>query len=171
MNDMPEVPIPDYDDPKEIYAFFGLTFYKAAVLEHGVLNLAVALLATDTPGITVSEVDKLYESFDKKTFGQVIRAARQKLDFPTDLEDDLEDALIQRNYLAHRFYMDHDIDLQRADGRRQMIDELIEILKHLQSVDARMDDLWMSAWEPLGITREWIEKKMQEFVTHRKDNA
>lgn len=32
---MPEIPNPDYDDPKEIYAFFGLTYCKAAVLEHG----------------------------------------------------------------------------------------------------------------------------------------
>jgi len=168
---MSDIPTPDYDDPKEIYAFFGLTYYKAAVLEHGVLNLAVALLATETSGITVGQVDKLYESFDKKTFGQVIRAARQKFDFPTDLEADLEKALIQRNYLAHRFFVDHDIDLQLPGGRRQMIDELIEILRHLQSVDTRMDDLWMSAWEPLGITREWIEEKMQEFVSHSKGNA
>ena len=135
------------------------------------MNLAIALLATETPGITVSEVDKLYESFDKKTFGYVIKAARQKFQFPVDLEADLEKALVQRNYLAHRFFVDHDIDLQLPDGRRQMIDQLIEILKHLQSVDTRMDDLWMSAWQPLGITREWIEEKMQEFVAQRKGNA
>jgi len=168
---MPDIPNPDYDDPKEIYAFFGLTYYKAAVLEHGVLNLAVALLATETPGITVGQVDKLYESYDKKTFGQVIRAARQRFNFPADLESDLKMALEQRNYLAHRFFVDHDIDLQLPEGRRQMIDELIDILRHLQSVDIRMDDLWMSAWEPLGVTKEWIEEKMQEFVLHRKANA
>jgi len=168
---MPEIPKPEYEDPKEIYAFFGLTYYKAAVLEHGVLNLAVALLATETPGITVGEVDKLYEKFDKKTFGQVISAARNKFDFPADLEAHLEKALQQRNYLAHRFFVDHDIDLQVPDGRCQMIDELIGILRHLQSVDERMDELWLSAWEPLGITKEWIEEKMQEFVAHRGGNA
>ena len=49
-------PAPNYDDPKELYAFFGLAFYKANVLEHGVMNLAVALLAQGNLGITVAEV-------------------------------------------------------------------------------------------------------------------
>lgn len=164
---MPEIPKPNYEDPKEIYAFFGLAYYKTAVLEQGVLNLAVALLATETPGITIGEVDKLYESFNKRTFGQVISTARQRFDFPADLEADLEKALLQRNYLAHRFFVDHDIDLQFPGGRRQMIDDLVKVLRHLQSVDARMDDLWLSAWKSLGITKEWLEEKMRGFSRKR----
>lgn len=170
MSKVPPIPEPNYDDPKEIYAFFGLTYYKAAVLEHGVLNLAVAMLAKNTPGITVGDVDKLYESFDKKTFGQVIHAAKTKVAIPSDFEADLALALEQRNYLAHRFFIVHDIDLVVPSGRRKMIDELIEILKHLRSVDKRMDALWMTAWESFGITKEWIEQQMQEYVAHRQAN-
>ncbi|GMV68545.1 MAG: hypothetical protein AMXMBFR76_09840 [Pseudomonadota bacterium] len=47
-------PAPNYDDLKELYAFFGLAFNKANVLEHGVMNLAVALLAQGNLGITVA---------------------------------------------------------------------------------------------------------------------
>lgn len=170
MSTVPLIPEPDYDDPKEIYAFFGLTYYRAAVLEHGVLNLAVAMLAKHTPGITVGDVNKLYESFDKKTLGQVINAAKVKFAIPSDLEADLALALEQRNYLAHRFFVVHDIDLMDPSGRRKMLDELIEILRHLKSVDARMDTLWMTAWESFGITKEWIEQQMQEYVAHRQAN-
>lgn len=170
MSALPPIPEPSYDDPKEIYAFFGLTYYKAAVLEHGVLNLAVALLAKKTPGITVGDVDNLYASFDKRTFGHVISVAKTKFDFPSDLETDLALALEQRNYLAHRFFVVHDIDLMVPSGRRKMIDELIDILRHLRSVDARMDALWMTAWESFGITKEWIEKAMQEYVADRREN-
>ena len=28
MSDAPQIPVPDYDDPKEIYAFFGLAYYQ-----------------------------------------------------------------------------------------------------------------------------------------------
>lgn len=168
---MPEIPQPDNDDPKEVYAFFGLTYYQAAVLEHGVLNLAVAMLAKNAPGITVGDVDKLYDSFDKKTFGPIIKAAtKSKCKIPDDLEADLSVALDQRNYLAHRFFIVHDIDFMIPAGRRKMIDELIEILKHLQSVDKRMDKLWMTAWESFGITKENIEQMMQEYVAHRRGN-
>ena len=170
MSETEQIPRPSYDDPKEIYAFFGLTYYRAAVLEHGVLNLAVAMLARDLPGLTVGHVDRLYESFDKKTLGQIINAAKSKLAIPADFEADLALALENRNYLAHRFFIVHDVDLVVPSGRRKMIDELIEILKHLESVDARMEKLWMSAWEPLGITTEWIEQQMQEYIAHRQAN-
>lgn len=168
---MAQIPTPDFEDPKEVYAFFGLTYYKAAVLEHGVLNLAVALLATNTPGVTVGDVDKLYESFDKHTFGQIVRAAKAKFSFPEALEADVAKALRQRNYLAHRFWMGHDIDIQTEEGRRHMIKELTSIFRHLHSVDERMDKLWMSAWEPLGITHEWIEEAMDRFMEHQKGKA
>ena len=167
---MPQIPEPNYDDPKEIYAFFGLTYYQAAVLEHGVLNLAVAMLAKNISGITVDDVDKLYESFDEKTFGHVINAAKAKFAVSSDLEADLAIALKQSNYFAHRFFVVHVIDLMVPSGRREMIDELIEILEHLRSVDTRMNALWMTAWESFGITKEWIEQQMQEYVAHRQAN-
>ena len=166
---MPELPRPNYDDPKEVYAFFGLAYYQAAVLEHGVLNLAVAMLAKRVPGITAGDVEGLYQSFDKSTFGQVINVAKAKFDIPSGLESDLALALEKRNYLAHRFFVVHDIDFMTPTGRRAMIDELIEILEHLQSVDTRMDDIWMSAWESFGITKEWIEQKKREFVSERNN--
>ena len=165
---LPEIPEPDYEDPKEVYAFFGLAYYQAAVLEHGVLNLAVAMLAKDVPGITAGDVDKLYESFDKHTFGQVIKAAKAEFDISTTLETDLAIALKQRNYLAHRYFIVHDIDFLASSGKRKMIDELIEILKHLKSVDMRMDELWKTAWESFGVTDEWIKEQMQAYVAERQ---
>ena len=164
---MPEIPKPDYDDPKEVFAFFGLAYYQAAVLEHGVLNLAVAMLAKRVSGITVGDVERLYESFDKSTFGQIIKAAKVRFEIPSDLEADLDFALEKRNHLAHHFFVVHDIDFLTSSGQRKMINELIEILEHFQSVDRRMDEIWMRAWESFGITKEWIEQKTREFVSER----
>ncbi len=161
---MPEIPEPDYDDPKEVYAFFGLAYYQAAVLEHGVLNLAVAMLAKNVPGIAADDVEKLFESFDNQTFGQVINAAKSKFDIGSELEADLSDALKQRNYLAHRFFIVHAENFKVSSGRRIMIEELTKILKHLMSVDTRMDEIWMKAWESFGLTKELIEKLRQEQV-------
>ena len=164
---MPEIPKPDYDDPKEVFAFFGLAYYQAAVLEHGVLNLAVAMLAKRVPGVTAGDVERLYESFEKSTFGEIIKAAKTRFEVPTDLEADLALALEKRNYLAHRFFFVHDIDFMTPSGKRKMIDELIEILEHFQSVDIRMDEIWLRAWESFGVTKEWIEQKTREFVSER----
>ncbi len=39
------MPEPNLDDPKEVYAHFGLAVYRAQVMEEGLINLAVALSA------------------------------------------------------------------------------------------------------------------------------
>lgn len=162
------IPEPNYDDPKELYAFFGLAYYNAALLEHGVLNLAVAMLAKQDLGITVGDVNKLYESFDKATFGRIINRAKKLFTFPDDVEADLKKALDYRNYLAHKFFVVHDTDLLTPKGRNGMIDELNDIIRFLKPLDARMDVIWKSAWETFGITQEWIDQQFDALVKHRK---
>lgn len=162
--------MPNYEDPKEIYTFFGLAYYQAAVLEHGVLNLAVALRAKEGTGVTWDDVDRLYDSFDMKTFGPIIEIAREKVQFSDGLEADLATALSHRNYLAHRFFVVHADKLTSPGGRREMIDELRDILRQLQAVDVRMDELWISAWDSLGVRREWIEQEMERYASRRQAN-
>ncbi|GEC96144.1 hypothetical protein ZRA01_22170 [Zoogloea ramigera] len=157
-------PTPDYDDPKEIYAFFGLAFYKANVLEHGVLNLAVALLIQGNLGISAADVIQLYESFDEKTFGQVVKVTKRWHSFPDAFVADLNLALKYRNHLAHHFFREHDINHMSPAGRKKMIDELIDIWIHLAKVDQVMDEYWLSAWESHGVTKEWIDKQIEADV-------
>ena len=103
-NDQYAIPEPDYENPKELYAFFGLAFYKANVLEQGVLNFAVAMKAEDDPNFTFEDFDQIYEVLDKSTFGKIIHVVRKKLDPSGEMLERLEAALEKRNYLAHRFF-------------------------------------------------------------------
>ncbi|MBN1844834.1 MAG: hypothetical protein JW810_04060 [Sedimentisphaerales bacterium] len=158
-----EIPKPEYDDPKELYAFFGLAFYNAQVLEQGVVNLAVALNAKGKGNVTVGDVLGLYEDYDGKTFGKVLGAAQQFTTFSPSLEVDLKKVLGYRNYLAHSFFIEHSEDALHGDGRRAMIDELRTILEFLVRVDSEFDPVWMSAWHVLGVTQEWFERKFAEI--------
>ena len=157
------IPVPDYDDPKELYAFFGLTFYNAQVLEQGVVNLAVALNAKGTSNVTAGDVLGLYDELDRDTFGKVLREARSLTTFPDGLEGDLQKALDYRNYLAHRFFVEHSEAAVTASGRKQMIDELRSILEFLVRVDTEFDPIWMSAWNALGVTKERFNRKFEEI--------
>lgn len=162
------VPDPEYDDEKELWAFFGLAFYRMNLLEQGVINLAVALSARNIEGVTVKDVDRLYDDYDQNTFGKIFRAANSLMDLPEGIEADLQKALRYRNYLAHSFFLSHDADLITENGRKKMIDELAEIMEFLGSLDKAVDDLWMNAWEVLGITREWIEDNYKQFIDARR---
>ncbi len=162
-----EIPSPDYDDPKELYAFFGLTFYAAQVLEQGVVNLAVALKASGDPNITSQLIFDLYDDVGGKTFGQVLRIARNHIIIPTTLDADLSIALKKRNHLAHHFFVEHDYDLLTSDGRRKCIDLLIEVLRFFKRVDNDFDPVWHSAWAQFGVTQEVIDRILEEIGVSR----
>ncbi len=160
---MPDIPDPEYDDPKEVYAFFGLAYYQAAVLEQGVINLAVAINAQEIEGVTIGDLKLLYNSFEDKTFGQIIHIAKTKFQLPEELENDLNVAREKRNYLAHKFFAINAENNMRLAGRKKMIKELVEILSFIQDVDLRMDAYWIDAWKVFGVTKEWIQQETKKL--------
>lgn len=159
----PEVPDPDYDDPKEVYALFGLAYYSMQVLEQGLVNLGVALSVKEVPGARFKTVGEIYDAMDDKTFGQVLRATRDQTGIPPHFATDLEEALQKRNYLAHRFFVVHDLDIRSAEGRRRMVDELRDVVMFVKRLDKEMDKVWMRAWERLGVTQEWIDRQIERL--------
>lgn len=160
---MPDIPDPEYDDPKEVYAFFGLAYYQAAVLEQGVINLAVAITAQEIEGVTTGDLKSLFSSFEDKTFGQVVHIAKTKFQLPEDLENDLNVAREKRNHLAHKFFAINAENHMWPEGRKKMIEELIEILSFIQNVDIRMDDYWINAWKVFGVTKEWVQQETKRL--------
>jgi hypothetical protein len=160
----PIIPEPDYDDPKEVYAFFGVAFYITQVCEQGVVNLAVALHASRVPRITRAMIVDLFTKHEGRTFGAVLRAARQLLGVPVDLDKDMERVLRLRNRLAHTFFVEHAERLLSERGRRAAIDELREIARFVKGVDVRLDAVWIAAWEKLGFTKDVIDAKVQEWM-------
>ena len=69
-------PEPDLDDPKEVYAFAGLALYEANLLESSLINLTTVLQLERVSAITRQVFDSVYEGFESKTLGQLLRAAR-----------------------------------------------------------------------------------------------
>lgn len=157
-----EVPKAESAEAKEVFAFFGLAFYAANLLEVGVINLAVALLRRNVSGITTEDIDNLYASFDNKTFGQVLKLAEKEIKFPKDVSEKLKTALSQRNHLAHAYFKDNDVNFISHEGRTRMIEQLRKTIHEMNVLDDAMDVYFVEAWESLGISREQIEKEVSQ---------
>ena len=155
-------PEPDFDDPKELWAFFGLAFYAAQVLEQGLLNLFVAVCHAGGT-VSLEEVDRLFAHGDKKTFGQVFGEVRKHSDLPSCLERRLEEAVSMRNDLAHKFFSRHDIDLLSESGRHKMIRELRSAIEFLKQTDTELDRAWHHEWSRLGVTEQMRDRIYQEM--------
>ncbi len=158
---LPIVPEPEYDDPKELYAFFGLAVYSAQLLEQGIINLMVGLHISGMEAPTWADVCSLYEQGDRKTLGQILKAARKIVPFDPTIELQLERALGKRNFLVHHFFVENDENLLTESGKRKMIDELSETISFFKKVDLQVDELWHAVWTKYGFTKERIERDLR----------
>src|SRR3954462_637501 len=102
------------DHTKEVYARFGVSFYYAQVLEHGIVNALVMLDLIPKrhhAARTVAEWEEMFDTFMserfERTMGRLLHDLRAVPSVPDDLEPLLRDALPRRNRLAHSFFRDH----------------------------------------------------------------
>jgi len=158
-----DIPESDGYDPKEVFAFFGLTAYNAQVLEKGLVNLALGLHLSGRLPIKHPTFDELLSYLDHKTLGQILRLARQVVDIPATLEQQLQLALKQRNHLSHHFFAVHFEDFISEAGRREMIAELRSIAEHLQATDRLLDTVTLSLFHRLGLTGENLDAEFRRL--------
>jgi hypothetical protein len=157
------IPEPEGSDAKEVFAFFGLCSYSAQVLERGLVNLAVGLRAQGLTRLTAEDFDSLFEKTGKKSLGQLITDIRPHLDITPELEKMIGEAVNDRNYIAHNFFVKHDIDFASDHGREKMIEELRQISARIRSVDREVESITHALWRRLGLTEEMFDKELAKM--------
>lgn len=158
-----EIPFPDASDPKEIYAFYGLTMYTAQVFEKGLLNLVVVCKMLAKQGATRQCFSNLFEAFERKTLGQLLYVARSQVHFDESVEEKLHTALKRRNFLAHQYFWDNAQEMMSNAGRLELMMVLREDIRLFQVADSAVDSIFISLRQKLGITDEILEKAFSEI--------
>ncbi|MCH7700769.1 MAG: hypothetical protein IID37_03685 [Planctomycetes bacterium] len=166
-NEKWEVPTPDGDQAKEVYAFFGLAAYTAQVVEAALLNLLVGLELARQPTISRQQFEQAFDQADKKTLGQLLRKIGSQVPLGADVESVLGEALDARNYLCHRFFGDHAEDFLSAVGRREMIAELRELTEKIHRAD-RFYEVTVTLFERIGVSVGMVEKYIAESTKRAK---
>ena len=161
---MPEIPEIDNCCDKEPFAFFGLAAYYAQVLEEAALNLAVVLQLPEVDLISQELFESLYESLGRRTFGQLLKAARSSLDLSDDDADFLGKTLELRNMLVHRYFRERAEDFISETGRREMMTELRSILSEFTKADEILTSLYLPLWEQYGVSEAFVQTEFERMV-------
>ena len=161
---MPDIPTPDFDDPKEIYAFFGLAAYAANLLESSLINWATALRLGAINGATRQDFDSTFEHFEAKTLGQLIVASRSLTAVPANIDVVLRNALAERNRLIHRFFREHAANNTHPAGQRVVIGELCSMIELFQNADTLVTPIYLSLWKHFGIDEAMIQRELEETL-------
>jgi hypothetical protein len=158
------VPEAEGNDPKEVFAFFGLAAYCAQVLEQELILFASTLELSRRTGVVRSDVEALLETLDSRTLGRLISEARRLTKIPRDLDMSLDEALRLRNLLAHRFFERHSEDFISNAGRADMIRELRTSALAFKKVDKAVTALRGPLSRALGITEAQSRAEMDEMI-------
>jgi hypothetical protein len=125
-------------DELQLYAEYGIAAEKAQVLEVEAGNVALAFIAifVDTDRITAEDREMfrgIVDDVNRKTLGALLKSIRTWAHFDEALINIIDDALDRRNYLAHRFFPNHNFAIFSTEGRQKMIEELKVIQGTLDS--------------------------------------
>jgi hypothetical protein len=156
----PTIHEPDYDDPKEPYAFFGLASYWVQCFEQSLILLIVALKVVSPTPITETSFDEIFEKLDRNTLGLLIKQISKLTDVDDNLTVLFSELLPKRNYLMHHFF-ERNADKWFSDvGRRAMLDELRALAQAFQDGDRILVKIYDPLWHKLGVTEEVVRREL-----------
>lgn len=159
---MPQVPVPQFNDPKEIYAFAGLALYTANLVESSLINLAAVLQLNRVNAITRELFLETFAELDQKTLGSLLAAARKLTPFPADVDAALNAVLKQRNYLAHTFFRENAAEIAHPVGKRHMIELLRSMIQQFQDADRMITPIYEQLWRRYGVDEKFMAREMKE---------
>jgi hypothetical protein len=160
-----DVLVPEYNNPKEPYAFFGLAAYYVQCFEQSLILIIVALKAVNRIILTQPEMNDALSHLDKQTLGILIKHLREIMKVDDRFSETLADLLVKRNYLMHHFFERNTEKWYGNASRRAMIDELQDLAQAFQDGDHMIVDLYKPLWGRLGVTEESIQREMQKLMS------
>lgn len=163
MNDYP-------DDLRALYFEFGRTAEMAQVMEVEAGNLALSFvsLAFDPSKITDEQrrfFKAIIDDVNSRTFGNLLKQIRKIGSVSEDIEKIINEALEKRNYLVHKFFRNHNLQINSEEGRKEMRTELEEIYKSLSRAHATlsgMTDTLNQIFDRPNISQEEAIERMNE---------
>ena len=161
------IPEVDSDDPKEVFAFYGLASYLSQVFEQEVILFAVMFRLRDAKGRV--SADDLFDKLDRQTLGQVLNEARRSARIPDRADALVSEAAAARNRLVHGFFQVNSDLFLSAGGRLSMIQELRSFAAMFQEADASLVAIRLPVANELGLTDEWIAHEL-EVALSRADS-
>jgi len=158
VGDFPELLADDVVLQKEVYAHFGLTFFKFALVEHSLINAYVFSYVGEqiAKGRIRSQddwqnaFDKSYAEATKKTFGNLAKQVLAIAEF-ADLNSELLEVKSLRDYFAHHFMRDESGFLSEDEGCWFLLEKIAEVQTRTLEVESLLKLRFSDMCSRLGI--------------------
>lgn len=151
------------DLAKDVYAYYGLTAYRAHILERGLVNvLATAFWPLSLPWASEEEYQGRFDQLSKLTMGPLVdRVCRAGIQ--PELAGELRVAVKERDRLTNRFFSEHAWQFASPGGLLRILDDLDRMRAVFERCDAEVDAITYAWFAANGVTAEHFEHIYSEL--------
>lgn len=153
---------PDDDLIREVYAKFGLAYYRSDCLHR---NLCITFVISDLPYkefITRPRIEERLAQAFSMTLGDV--AVRMERVLPNELTEQVRTAVAARNFLAHHFWFERAHLLLDITDVHQLIGELDGYSELFYKLDAQVEEWSERMRQRLGLTDEIFQDSLERIL-------
>lgn len=148
--------VPESEQSKELFAYFGLAVYYGQALEQQLTNLL--LLTKLSQGLTPTEADltDLYQRKLSNSLGQLIKEIQHHFPFSEQETAQLEEVWKQRNHIVHDYFKERIQETFTPAGRAKMIRELKRFKNKARRLETKLQGYCTEMFVKLGLEEETL---------------
>ncbi|MFE4709558.1 MULTISPECIES: hypothetical protein [Paenibacillus] len=153
---MKDTRIPESEQSKELFAYFGLAVYYCQALEQQLTNLL--LLTKLSQGKTPTEADltDLYQRKLSNSLGQLIKEIQHHFPFSEEETAQLQEVWKQRNHIVHDYFKERIQETFTPAGRSQMLRELKRFKNKACKLEKTLQGYCTELYAKLGLEEEHL---------------
>jgi hypothetical protein len=160
--------------PKEVYAHFGLAFFKFALVEHSLINIFVfATVGEKFKKKQIRSKDAWEAAFDNAyakaaslTFGNLARSATSLPDF-AEISFEINEIKSIRDYFAHHFMREEAAYFESEEGCWFLLEKIAEVRLKTIAVEEELKNRFSVLCDRLGFqqpSEAQIQTGMSEYA-------
>lgn len=153
----------------EAMRLLGMASFMGQCLEYSLVSLFAVAHAGERGGWPI-RVREIMNTRYSQTLGGLVRDAATKLDLPVALCDQLEDALIKRNWVTHHFFREFGAMAFSQTRTSEAISRLKSVWPILERVSDKVHDIVVQRFAQQGRTEEQIEQGIEKALQDYLDN-
>lgn len=163
--------LPEDEQYKQVYAYFGLLVYIFQLLEHQLLNMILIINKVKNKSMPVDTYNKLFYDYSGKTMKGLLNPIMRTYQISKPHRRELEDVICKRNYIVHHYFKDNIFKTYTLNGRIEMIIEFEKTTNRVKAIDEVMGLYTKEHLATMGLTDEVLVKTMQETIKRGEDSS
>ncbi len=156
---------------KDVFAWYGGAAYAAQLFEQELIILLILTARLENRALPSNTIEDLDEWLSKKTLGGLLRELKKKFTLAPDFERLLNEYLEKRNFLAHRFFVDHATDLLSRSGCERLVEELKGLSSDLREADLIAQTMSRNVRAALGISEAALDAEVKRYMDRVRGGA